>query len=158
MARKIDLAKAPVVNGTLYPPPYDVPCRKRRRTRLGDVAGLTQFGVNLCRLPPGAWSSQRHWHTHEDELIYVIEGEVVLVTDDGEEVPHAGDCAGFRAGDKNGHHFQNRSTADVVLIEVGTRIPADSAHYSDIDMRTTGGKPGYQHEDGTPYPVQSRAT
>jgi uncharacterized cupin superfamily protein len=159
MARKIDLATAPVVNGTLYPPPYDVPCRKRSRTRLGDAAGLVQFGANLCRLPPGTWSSQRHWHTDEDELIYVLAGEVVLVTDDGEEVLHAGDCAGFRAGDPNGHHFQNRSAADVLLLEIGTRLPAsDSAYYPDIDMRTTAGQHGYRHADGTPYPAQSRAT
>ena len=158
MARKIDIGTAPVVSGTMYPPPYDVPCRKRSRTRLGDAAGLVQFGVNLCRLPPGAWSSQRHWHTHEDELIYVLEGEVVLVTDDGEEVLRPGDCAGFRAGDANGHHFQNRSTTDAVLLEIGSRVPADAAYYSDIDMRTTPGQRGYQHGDGTPYPAQSRAT
>ena len=159
MAKKIDLATAPTVGGTLYPPPYDEPCRKRSRIRLGDAAGLVQFGVNLCRLPPGTWSSQRHWHTHEDELIYVLEGEVVLVTDDGEEVLHAGDSAGFRAGDPNGHHFQNRSAADVVLLEIGSRVPAsDSAHYPGIDLRTTAGQPGYQHADGTPYPVQQRAT
>jgi len=159
MARKIDLATAPVVNGTLYPPPYDVPCRKRSRTRLGDAAGLVQFGVNLCRLPPGAWSSQRHWHTNEDELIYVLAGEVVLVTDDGEEVFHAGDCAGFRAGDPNGHHFQNRSAAEVLLLEIGSRLPAsDTARYPDIDLLAGAGQPGYQHADGTPYPVQSRAT
>src|SRR5258705_12097661 len=110
--------------GPLYPPPFDLPCRARERTKLGDPAGLTQFGVNLCRLPPGTWSSQRHWHTHEDELVYVLEGEVVLVTDDGEEVLQAGDCAGFRAGDPDGHHFQNRSGADVVLLEIGSRVPA----------------------------------
>jgi len=92
---KINITEAKVVKGTLYPPPYDEPCRKRSRTRLGDVAGLDQFGVNLCRLPPGAWSSQRHWHTHEDEFVYMLEGEVVLVTD-------AGDCAGFKAGDGDG--------------------------------------------------------
>jgi len=155
---KIDLASAPQATGSGYPSPFDEPCRARQWLRLGFAAGLTQFGVNLLTREPGAWSSQRHWHLRSDEFVYVLAGEVVLVTDDGEEVLHAGDCAGFRAGDKNGHHFQNRSTADVVLIEVGTRIPADSAHYSDIDMRTTGGKPGYQHEDGTPYPVQSRAT
>ena len=157
MARKIDLATAPAIAGTLYPPPYDEPCRKRRRVRLGDAAGLVQFGVNRCRLPPGTWSSQRHWHTHEDELIYVLEGEVVLVTDDGEEVLHAGDSAGFRAGDPNGHHFQNRTAADVLLLEIGSRVPAsDSALYPGIDLRTTAGQPGYQHADGTPYPVRHR--
>src|SRR4029079_3632246 len=119
--------------------------------------GLSQFGVNLCRLPPGAWSSQRHWHTHEDELIYVVEGEVVLVTDDGEEVLRAGDSAGFKAGDPNGHCFQNRSAADVVLLEIGTRITDDAARYSDIDMITVAGRPGYAHRDGTPYPPRERS-
>ena len=158
MARKIDIAKAPVVAGTLYPPPFDEPCRTRSRIRLGDAAGLTQFGVNLCRLPPGAWSSQRHWHTHGDELIYVVEGEVTLVTDDGEEILRAGDAAGFKAGDPNGHCFQNRSGADVVLMEVGTRTPEDAARYSDIDMITVAGKPGYAHRDGTPYPQEERTS
>src|SRR5690606_22563863 len=101
-----------------------------------DAAGLTQFGVNLCTLPPGAWSSQRHWHTHSDELIQVVSGEVTLVTDAGEEVLRAGDFAGFKAGDRDGHCFQNRSDHDVVLLEIGTRTPVDAAHYSDIDMIT----------------------
>ena len=87
MAKKIDIAALKPVVGTLYPPPFDEPCRLRERTRLGDAAGLTQYGVNLMRLPPGAWSSQRHWHAKEDEFIYVLSGEVVLATDAGEEVP-----------------------------------------------------------------------
>ena len=86
MPKKIDVAAARKVAGTLYPAPYDEPCLKRHRTRLGDAAGLTQFGVNLCRLPPGAWSAQRHWHEREDEFVYVLEGEVTLVSDAGEEV------------------------------------------------------------------------
>jgi uncharacterized cupin superfamily protein len=154
MPRKIDLATAPRRDGTLYPPPYDEPCRARRRIRLGDAAGLTQFGVNLCTLPPGTWSSQRHWHTREDELIYVVSGEVVLVTDDGEEVLKAGDAAGFKAGDRNGHHFQNRSAADAVIMEIGTRTEDDVAYYSDLDMKTSPS--GYVHRDGTPYPRQER--
>src|SRR6187397_3213246 len=105
MPKKIDIAATKRVERSGYPAPFDEPCNARIRHVLGDAAGLTQFGVNLCRLPPGAWSSQRHWHTAEDELIYVLAGEVVLVTDDGEEVLHAGDSAGFRAGDPNGHHF-----------------------------------------------------
>jgi uncharacterized cupin superfamily protein len=156
MAHKIDITKAPVVNGAGYPSPYDVPCQQRSRMPLGDGAGLTQFGVNLCRLPPETWSSQRHWHTHEDELVYVLEGEVVLVTDDDEEVLHAGDCAGFRAGEPNGHQFQNRSGADVVLLEIGTRVAADTAHYPDIDLRLVAGH--FQHTDGTPYPAKARPT
>jgi uncharacterized cupin superfamily protein len=132
---KIDVETAPTKFGTGYPPPHDAQCLGRRRWQLGDVAGLTQFGVNLMRLPPGQWSSQRHWHTDEDEFTYVLEGEAVLVTDAGEQVMRAGDCAGFPAGQANGHHFQNRSDREVVLLEVGTRRPeADLCHYPDVDM------------------------
>ncbi len=102
MTKKIDIdAIAPTI-GTLYPSPFDQPCRARRRQKLGDAAGLTQFGVNLLVLPPGAWSSQRHWHTATDEFVYVLAGEVTLVTDGGEEILRAGDAAGFKAGDPDG--------------------------------------------------------
>jgi uncharacterized cupin superfamily protein len=158
MPKKIDLAAAPHVTGTLYPPPFDAPCLKRSRIRLGDAAGLTQFGVNLCTLPPGTWSSQRHWHTHEDELIHVVSGEVVLVTDDGEETLRAGDSAGFKAGERNGHTFQNRSNADVVLLEIGSRIAEDAAYYPDIDLVAPPGPATYTHRDGTPYPERERST
>ena len=155
MAKRIDLASAPVLTGTTYPPPYDEPCRARRRIRLGDAAGLTQFGVNLLHLSPGTWSAQRHWHVGEDEFIYVVSGEVVLVTDAGDEVLKAGDCAGFKAGDKNGHCLQNRSNADATVMEVGTRVPGgDTAYYPECDMVATGG--GYTRRDGTPYPKQER--
>ena len=156
---KIDATQAKVVKGTLYPPPYDEPCRKRSRTKLGDVAGLDQFGVNLCRLPPGAWSSQRHWHTHEDEFVYVLEGEVVLVTDACEEVLHPGDCAGFKAGDGDGHCLQNRSQHDAVILEVGARDRGGGlTHYPGIDLMGDAGRAGYLHSDGTPYPASSRAS
>src|SRR5947208_872561 len=122
MGKKIDIVALKPVVGTLYPQPFDVPCRLRERTRLGDAAGLTQYGVNLMRLPPGAWSSQRHWHAKEDEFIYVLSGEVVLATDAGEELLHAGDCAGFKAGDPDGHCLQNRGTADATVLEIGPRI------------------------------------
>ena len=153
MKKRIDIAALTPIVGTLYPPPFDEPCRARARTKLGDAAGLTQFGVNLLRLPPGAWSSQRHWHTREDEFVYVLSGEVVLVTDGGEEILRAGDAAGFPAGDKNGHCLQNRSDRDTQVLEIGTRIPDDAAYYSDIDMvAPTGGKPAvYTRRDGTPY-------
>ena len=123
MPKRIDVAAAPVSKGTTYPPPYDKPCRARERLRLGDAAGLTQFGVNLLRLPPGSWSAQRHWHVGEDEFIHVVSGEVVLVTDAGEEVLRAGDCAGFKANEPNGHCLQNRSNTDATVLEVGSRIP-----------------------------------
>jgi uncharacterized cupin superfamily protein len=122
------------------------------------VAGLSQFGVNLLTLPPGAWSSQRHWHTAEDEFIYVLDGEVTLETDDGPEVLRAGDCAGFKAGDSNGHCLKNLSDRVALVLEVGSRIEGDVAYYSEIDMMTVpGGKPyPYAHRDGTPYPSNKR--
>ncbi len=103
MAKRIDIASLSPITGTLYPPPFDEPCLSRERTRLGDAANLTQFGVNLLRLPAGAWSSQRHWQTESDEFVYVLSGEVTLVTDQGLETLRAGDAAGFKAGDPNGH-------------------------------------------------------
>jgi uncharacterized cupin superfamily protein len=119
---------------------------------------LTQFGVNLLRLPPGAWSSQRHWHTGGDEFVYVLAGEVVLVTDGGEELLRAGDAAGFRAQDPNGHCLQNRSDRDAEILQIGTRVPGDSAYYSDIDMvAPPEGQPApYTHRDGKLYPNLGR--
>jgi uncharacterized cupin superfamily protein len=134
MGKKNDVAALIPVVGTLYPSPFDEPCRARERTRLGNAAGLTQYGVNLLRLPPGAWSSQRHWHAKEDEFIYVLSGEVVLVTDAGEEVLRAGDCAGFKGGDPDGHCLQNRGTIDVTALEIGSRISGEAAVYPEIDM------------------------
>jgi len=149
---KIDIEAAPAVVGSHYPAPYDAPCSERSRRRLGDAAGLTQFGVNLIRLPPGAWSSQRHWHTAEDELVFVVEGEVVLVTDAGEEPLVAGDCAGFKAGTPNGHHIQNRSGRDALLLEMGSRREQeDEVTYPDIDLRLPRGGGGYVHRNGEPY-------
>ena len=158
MAKRIDISKLENVVGTFYPSPFDEPCRARERTRLGDAAGLTQYGVNLLRLPPGAWSSQRHWHTKEDEFVYVLSGEVVLVTDDGDEVLRAGDCAGFKADDPDGHCLQNRSNQDATVLEIGTRVPGNAAYYSDVDMMApAGGKPArYCRRDGTPYPESGR--
>jgi uncharacterized cupin superfamily protein len=155
--KKIDISAAKAVLGSGYPAPYDEPCRQRQRRRLGDAAGLTQFGVNLLRLPPGVWSSQRHWHTAEDEFVYILEGEVVLVTDAGEEVLRAGDCAGFKAGEANGHHLQNRSNAEVVLLEIGSRNPEnDGVDYPGIDLEIRSGDRGFVHKDGTPHPPRSR--
>ena len=146
--RRIDAQTLETHTGSGYPAPYDAPCRTRERKRLGDAAGLTQFGVNLMRLPPGAWSSQRHWHTAEDEFVYVVAGEVVLVTDEGEEVLRAGDSAGFRANDPNGHHFQNRSQGDAVLLEVGSRNEHDVTYYADIDMKISAGTNRYVRKLG----------
>ena len=151
MAKKIDLDAAPVRSGTNYPPPYDKPCLARRRYRLGDAAGLTQIGINRLHLPPGAWSSQRHWHAAEDEFTYVLAGEVVLGTDGGEEVLRPGDCAGFRAGDPDAHHFQNRSDAEVVLLEIGRRDPGHFCDYPEIDLQLPEGESAYHHKDGRRY-------
>jgi uncharacterized cupin superfamily protein len=153
MAKRIDPATLPALTGTFYPPPHDLPCRARSRTKLGDAAGLTQFGVNLLRLPPGAWSSQRHWQTASDEFVYVLAGEVTLVTDAGEEVLRAGDAAGFKAGEADGHCLRNLSGAEALVLEIGTRIPGDGAVYPDIDMLApAGGVPAmYTRRDGTPY-------
>jgi uncharacterized cupin superfamily protein len=152
---KIDTATAPQGSGTRYPAPFDEPCKRRAWLRLGDAAGLTQFGVNLLRLAPGVWSSQRHWHSHEDEFVYVVSGEVVLVTDAGEEVLRAGDSAGFVAGKRDGHCLQNRSDREASLLVVGTRSDEDYGEYSDIDMKfgaeRYAAKGNYLHKDGTPY-------
>jgi len=152
MTGKIPIEAAPAVEGSQYPAPFGEPCRGRFRRRLGDAAGLSQFGVNLTRLPPGAWSSQRHWHSAEDEFVFIVAGEVVLVTGSGEEVLHAGDCAGFAAGTPDGHHLQNRSATDALVLEIGTRRPADDETvYPDIDLWWRRGDGGYAHKDGTPY-------
>ena len=148
--KKIDVQAIATRIGTEYPAPYDAPCLMRERKRIGDAAGLTQFGVNLLRLPPGAWSSQRHLHTLEDEFVFVIAGEVVLVTDAGEEILRAGDCAGFKANARDGHHVQNRSQAEAVLLEVGSRREGDAAAYPDIDLRSSE-EGVYTHRDGSEY-------
>ena len=147
---KIDIAGALVREGSRYPKPFDEPCGNKIRRRLGAAAGLTQFGVNLLELPPGAWSSQRHWHANVDEFVYVVQGPVVLVSDAGETVLDTGDCAGFKAGDPDGHHLINRGGKIALVLEVGTAGPASMyAEYSDIDMKVT--PDGYARKDGTPY-------
>jgi uncharacterized cupin superfamily protein len=152
---KVDITAAPEGAGSRYPAPFDAPCKERTWRRLGEAAGLTQFGVNLVRLPPGAWSSQRHWHSQEDEFVYVLEGELVLVTDQGEVPIRSGESAGFKAGVRDGHCFQNRSPTDAVLLVVGSRSDADHGEYPDIDLKFSegrySGKGKYLHKDGTPY-------
>jgi uncharacterized cupin superfamily protein len=153
---KIDIDAAPTRFGTNYPPPHDTPCLGRQRWKLGDAGGLTQFGVNLMRLPPGQWTSQRHWHSAEDEFTWVVEGEVVLVENDGETILRAGDCAGFKAGVANGHHLQNRSDRVAVLLEMGSRRPeTDNCDYPDIDLVARAGEEIYRHRGGTPYDVET---
>ncbi len=150
--KKIDLTTAPRKDGSGYPEPFREPSARKFRLKLGEAAGLSQFGVNLTTIEPGGISAHRHWHTHEDEFVYVLSGEMVLVTDSGEEVMSPGDCAGFRAGEPDGHHLVNRSDSVAVILEIGTRTPdIDSTHYSDIDLFAPAGRDGYFHKDGTPY-------
>ena len=149
---KIDIAAAPTRKGSGYPPPFDAPCAERLRRRLGAAGGLTDFGVNLMRLPPGNWSSQRHWHSHEDEFVYVLEGRLTLIEDSGETVLRAGDCAAFPKGSGNGRHLINKSGARAVYLEVGARWAADVTICSDIDMMSSNADGRLVHKDGTPYP------
>src|SRR5208283_3618419 len=151
---KLDVTAAAKRVGSSYPAPFDKPAANRIRQALGDAGGLTQFGVNLLQLPPGAWSSQRHWHSAEDEFVYVISGEVVLITDNGEEVMRAGDCAAFPRNAPNGHHLVNKSGATAVCLEIGTRIPDDFVVYPDIDMVFDAKVDCFAHKDGVPYPTR----
>ncbi len=150
---KIDIDTAPERRGTGYPAPYDKPCLDRFRKQLGDAGGLTQFGVNLLTLPPGVWSAQRHWHVEEDEFVFVVSGEVVLVDDQGEHPLKPGDCAAFKANDANGHHLVNRSDAPATILEVGTRTQgdADTCYYPDCDLVWDGPKTTYTNRVGMPY-------
>jgi uncharacterized cupin superfamily protein len=149
---KLNLKSVPERKGSTYPSPFDQVVGERIRQRLGDAGGLTQFGVNLLQLPPGTWSAQRHWHSEEDEFIYIVSGELVLVTEQGEEPMRAGDCATFPANAPNGHHLVNRSDATAVCLEVGSRNAADRVVYPDIDMVFEPDIDSFAHRDGTPYP------
>jgi uncharacterized cupin superfamily protein len=148
---KIDVTSVPERKGTFYPSQFNAPCAERVRQRLGDAGGLTDFGVNLMRLPPGGWSSQRHWHSDEDEFVYVLEGELTLIEDGGETVLRAGDCAAFAKGSGNGHHMINKSGAGAVYLEVGSRSPSDVTVCSDIDMMSSNADGRFVHKDGTPF-------
>ena len=152
---KIDVKSVPERKGSGYPAPFHEPCAQRVRKALGDAGGLSQFGVNLLTLPPGCWSSQRHWHSAEDEFITVLSGEVVLISDAGEEVLRAGDCAAFPKGDGNGHHLVNKSIAPAVCLEVGTRSSDDLCLYPDIDLQIDSKIDRYAHKDGTLYPSRA---
>ena len=149
---KIDIKSVPEQKGSGYPAPFHLQAGERVRQRLGDAGNLNDFGVNLMRLPPGAWSSQRHWHSAEDEFVWVLEGEVTLVSDQSEQILRAGDCAAFPKNQPNGHHLINKSNAVAVILEVGTRSPVDVCEYPDIDMRIDSRDDRYRRRDGTPYP------
>jgi uncharacterized cupin superfamily protein len=149
---KIDVLSVAERKGSGYPAPFHLKAGDRVRQALGDAGGLQDFGVNLLRLPPGAWSSQRHWHSAEDEFVYVLSGEVTLVADAGEQVLRAGDCAAFPRNHDDGHHLINQSTGPAVVLEIGTRSTEDICEYPDIDMRIDARIGHYTHRDGTPYP------
>ena len=150
---KIDIAKIPVEARNIYPDEFAKVVAGRERQRLGDVVGLTQFGVNICRLKPGAASSLRHWHREEDELVFMLEGELMLVEDSGETVLRAGEAAGFKANDTNAHCLVNKSGRDAVFLEIGTRAPFERSTYADVDMMLERDKNGrrFLRKSGEPY-------
>ena len=148
-----DPMRVPGRRGTKYPKPLDEGFEGRNKRALTDRLGLTQFGVNLTTLEPGTQSSHRHWHAKEDEFVYVLSGELVLVTMDGEQVLRVSMAAGFPAGDKNGHHLVNRSSSPATYLEIGTRSPDEDATYPDVDLKVEkrNGKFRFYHKDGSPY-------
>jgi uncharacterized cupin superfamily protein len=149
MARKIDLETATHRQGSGYPEPFRNKSPTRIKTLLGKAGGLTDFGINLVRLPPGEWSSQRHWHEREEEFVYILSGELTLITNDGEAILRAGDCVAFPKNVADGHHMINRSGAEATYLEVGTHHADEVAHYPDIDMMLSGG--AYRRRSGEPY-------
>jgi uncharacterized cupin superfamily protein len=151
---KIDISRAVVRTKGVYPQPHTSITDGREKAAIGNVAGLTQFGVNLTRLKPGAASALRHWHEQEDEFVYVLEGELVLIEDGGETMLKPGDCAGFKAGVSNGHHLVNKSPRDALYLESGTRAAAERGHYPDVDLVFERDQQGvrFLHKSGEPYP------
>ncbi len=149
---KVDIDAIPQTNATGYPEPYGKQVEGRWYRRLAPEVGLSQMGASHVVLKPGAWSSQRHWHEGEDELVVMLSGEAVLIEDDGETIMRAGDVAAWAAGVRNGHHLVNRSESDCVFIAIGTGDRSKGGGYSDIDMMF--GAESYFHKDGTPYPTE----
>ena len=147
---KLDLDAIEQINRTGYPPPYAAPMAKRYYRRLAPAAGLEDFGASHVVLAPGGISSQRHWHEGEDELVVMIEGEAVLIEDEGETVMRAGDIAAFPKGVPNGHHLVNRSARPCVFVAIG-KAAASDCHYPDIDLHLDGASGAFVRKDGTPY-------
>ncbi len=149
----LDPGTVQIKKGADHPAPFAETIRDREKRALGDALGLTNFGVNLVRLPPGTASTLRHWHSRQDEFVYVLEGELVLVTDNGEQLLTPGMAAGFPAGVANGHVLTNRTERDALYLEVGDRATGDEVDYPDIDLlvRWIDGEEKYVHKDGTPY-------
>lgn len=149
----IDPQNLPERNSSNYPQAFQKLVAGRFKKRLGDAIGLQNFGVNLVKLQPGSCSSVRHWHTKQDEFIYILEGEVTLITDAGEEVLYPGHAAGFPAGEANGHHLINRSNAVVLYLEIGDRTEGDEVDYPDEDLIAKASSQGwiFTRKDGTIY-------
>jgi uncharacterized cupin superfamily protein len=145
----LDPATVPSRTGTAYPEPFRAPCEARAKQALGNELGIQTFGVNLVRLEPGSWSSQRHWHTRQDEFVFVIEGDITLISDAGEQLLRPGMAAGFPAGKADGHHLVNRTNRVAVYLEVGDRTPDDDVNYPDIDLRYADF--AFRHKNGQPY-------
>jgi uncharacterized cupin superfamily protein len=152
---KIDIDTIPQSNATGYPAPFDREVEGRWWRRLAPQSGLTQMGASHIVLKPGAWSSQRHWHEGEDELVIMLSGEAILVEDDGETMVRPGDVLAWAAGVKNGHHLINRGHADCSFIAISAGDRSTGGGYSDIDMMF--GAEGYFHKDGAPYPTKRLA-
>jgi uncharacterized cupin superfamily protein len=150
---KIDIAKVETHSGSNYPAPFRAICQGRHKQRLGDAAGLTQYGVNLTRIDPGAQSALRHWHEEEDEFIYMLEGELVLIDESGEALLRPGDAAAFPRSDGNGHHLVNRTDRPALYLEVGTRSAREHAHYPDDDLIMIRDEKGRRvlHKSGEPW-------
>ena len=150
---KIDLDAAPYREGSIYPEPYNGQMAGRSSRRLGQAAGLTQFGVNIVTLQPGAVASLRHWHLKEDEFAIVLTGELVLSEDSGETVMHPGDCAAWKAGVAEGHRFVNRSDAEASFLVVGSKSEGEVATYTEVDFKIhmEGGNARFTYHDGSAW-------
>ncbi|MEE9427254.1 MAG: cupin domain-containing protein [Paracoccaceae bacterium] len=148
---KVDLSTVPVKTGSIYPAPHDAEMAGRISLRVGDAGGLTQFGANIIILAPGAKSSLRHWHLEQDEFVVMMSGKCSLIDNTGETAMHPGDCATFKAGDENGHHFINQTDTEARFLVVGTRTQTETAHYSDVDMMVEFDTNGFKftRNDGT---------
>lgn len=151
----INPEEVPIENSTDYPDEFKSIVAGRFRQRLGNFAGLNNFGVNLVKLTPGSASALRHWHSHQDEFIYIVNGELTLITDTGEEVLTPGMTAGFPANEANAHHLVNRSNRDAIYLEVGDRTPNDTVNYPDEDLIAKYGDDSksvvFTRKDGTVY-------
>ncbi|MGQ4647384.1 cupin domain-containing protein [Lyngbya aestuarii] len=143
----------PQRKGSAYPEPFRALVAGRSKKRLGDIAGLKNFGVNLVELQPGSWSAMRHWHARQDEFVYILQGEVTLISNQGEQTLKPGMAAGFPGGEPDGHHLVNQSDAVAIYLEIGDRTPRDEVTYPDTDLMAKDSTAGwiFTHKDGSSY-------